>query len=853
MQPDTQASSRTTGEREPVGDPVTHGLPQPETQSPRPGHQKLVFTDPVALRYLEEDPSTVVLHRRLTLQGYEIYVVEQWACSRIHPTFVITTYTGDSSHTVFVGVLSVPTDEATWSPRLKLYFNAVAQYHARKKETPLGVLMVTDLGNFPNALTVIHVPGGDIKKHRDDFIVNEDLKRLGCSGRAALKLQYPSAATEAKFHQLYHTSERVPLYAAVIELVKQCQTALVMFDKLAPEYVDGLLCDVTEAAIGEWWSDIGTDLYDIEPGDGIMGPTTVAALLGTLIGARNRLHAFGAPVGKDAFDIANLKRGIGSFQKSVKLPRTRRLDRRTLDKLHRVTAKAATSERWTGAVKSTVAELGGKGGEMVIGMVGGRDKAGIADIETLDMDAFAHLVSGERAKWLWLGKPRKSGANEAFNNPTAAGDILFVSDNQGGYVWTSRRRNSKEDMLADRSTQKADRSGRHFDESGPADESEQHLSRTVRKGVSGKVSDARAGLERLKDAVGLPGLRSHHTRHLRDDPNLFADALQTPAEENEAEPVMYGYPDNSPRKLRNAANGAEALSREMTDDEAPDSSLEPLPDETRPPEIVIETVSRANDGEGRQDPAERLYRLDSGQSDEYDSDLQLVKSQSTVASGDRDQLCELATLALRRPQSYEDLDVLRDSSGQDNFWPRHLSFSAVEDVILGWEPLATERSNRKNAIYTSLNEAVAEEDLLVSDSRILSAKLNELNRNTVFWVTRQVDAVDGLNQTLHDRNENLNEVYLERLEEYRKLRERSSDVLAEETTVLNDSVKRVDVLGAKLDYELNLLESKVEEVEAGLGDFERHILGIESRIQSLVSMEEHKGGSWTSWLGRFLA
>src|SRR5699024_448853 len=161
-------------------------------------------------------------------------------------TFVITTYTGDPSHTVIAGVLSVPTDESSWSPRLKLYYSAVAQYHTRKRETPLGMLMDTDLSSFPPSLMVIPVPGGDIKRHRHDFVVNENLKRLGCSGRAGLQLQPPPPATEAKFHQLYRTSERVPLYSAVVELVKQCQIALMLFGCLAPEYVDGLLCDVTE-------------------------------------------------------------------------------------------------------------------------------------------------------------------------------------------------------------------------------------------------------------------------------------------------------------------------------------------------------------------------------------------------------------------------------------------------------------------------------------------------------------------------------------------------------------------------------------------------------------------------------
>ena len=352
----------------------------------------------IVARYLEEDPSTNVLERQRRLYGYELYLVEQWACSRVHPTFIITTYTGLDEHSVLVNVLSVPTSEKEWSPRLRVYFHAISQFHARKMDTSLGSLMVTKLSGFPSALTVIAVPEGDVKKHRDDFIVNENLKRMGCLGRSGLALTPPSAAVQGKFHRLYCTSDRVPLYNAVMELVKLCQVALVLFLKLAPEYADGLLCDVTEAAINDWWTEIGIEYFDVEPNDGILGPTTVAAILGLLVGARNRLSTFGAPISRDVFDLSSTKRGIAYFQKSQKIRKSRRLDRRTLDKLHKVTANAANGEGWPmpRAIKSTVAELSGKSGDMMMSIVGTRDRTGVAEVESTDIETFAQYTNGER-------------------------------------------------------------------------------------------------------------------------------------------------------------------------------------------------------------------------------------------------------------------------------------------------------------------------------------------------------------------------------------------------------------------------------------------------------------------------
>jgi hypothetical protein len=63
-------------------------------------------------------------------------------------------------------------------------------------------------------------------------------------------------------------------------------------------------------------------------------------------------------------------------------------------------------------------------------------------------------------------------------------------------------------------------------------------------------------------------------------------------------------------------------------------------------------------------------------------------------------------------------------------------------------------------------------------------------------------------------------------------------------------VKRVELLGAKLDYELHVLESKVEDMEEGLGDFERHIVNVETRVKGLLQGEEEHGISWMTWLRR---
>ena len=798
--------------------------------------------------------------------------MEQWACSRVHPTFVITTYTGSPQHSVVVGVLSVPTDEEAWSPRLRVYFKAVAQFHARKKETALGALMVTNLSSFPSALTVIAVPEGDVKKHREDFIVNENLKRLGCSGRAGLNLSSPIGATQAKFHQLYRTSDKVPLYSAVFELVKLCQVSLVLFVKLAPEYADGLLCDVTERAINDWWTEVGTGFFNMEPNDGILGPTTVAALLGMLMGARNRLNAYGAPVGKDVFDLGTTKRGIAYFQKSQKLNRTRRLDRQTLDRLHRVTAKAASGEGWAvpKAVKSTVAELSGKGGEMVMGMVGAREKAGIAEVESLDIDTFIQLASGERSKWLWHGKPRKSNDGDIFSNLTGDEVMEFGRDEHGGYIWSGKRRDHTADELGSRhdvSENMYMQPSHGSQTSLDPGEKDQALRRTVLKSVTGRMNDARSGLGRIKDAVGITGLRAHHHHKYSKDGGFVSDgdSLRGQYHGDSSSQIALlhdssSQPNASVADLTDQAGGAVHPQATNTDEGVVDfksfrdRSLQPSLTTRRSSESISSwALARGTSSLGD------TTKITVKKGDEPISDVE--KSAQDVSALDRLDPPDLRKhelaigehgerfregdmpLSLRRTRSIPQLSNRLGKGYRESRWPRRLSFSVLDDVLIMTEEDGVTGNNR----LTDPNSAIIWEDFRAFATEGMGERLLNLKTYDGLWVDHMVGDVEGLDAQAGRDQGDLNAMYHQKLDEYHALRGASNDLLAEERTSLTEAIKDVEVLGAKLEYELSALQSKVEDAEDGVAEFERQVQEIELRAQELEDEKTAKD-PWLWWL-----
>jgi len=686
-----------------------------------------------------------------------------------------------------------------------------------------------------------------------------------------MSLSTPAGATQAKFFQLYKTSDRIPLYGAVIELVKLCQVALMMFGKLEQEYADGCLCDVTEKAVNDWWTEIGSEYYNVEPTDGILGPTTVAALLGMLMGARNRLNYYGAPVAKDAFDVFSLKRGIAYFQKSQKMERTRRLDRQTLDRLHRVTAKAAAGEGWAvpKAVKSTVAELSGKGGEMVMGMVG-RDKAGIGDIETLDLDRFVSLVHGERAKWLWYGKPRRSGISENFGrSDPESGPLTFAKDEQGGYIWSHSRSDSvppeddsemrKKEMDSPNAVYSSRPPGSATSMLESPNERDMQLRKTLFKGVTEKMSDARSGFGRIKDAVGL---RGHVSRHSKDEgaenrlSGYFSPTSSTTLAPSSGAPAspppqMVGkaftwkntpaeYQNGAPKPSESAIGAAiSSFNREIIF--SPTESKSSLP--VDPP--VSEEAQRAAEMDAKWAEQAKEIRRD------------YVANEPSIAGsiyGDGDLEGPLLELE-RNPKTSEILLHRRHSISaasptaavhrNEAWWPRQMSFSDAEDAVLTWEPVG---SVEDDAVDANNWAALQKHKYIAEEFKHLFEKISQLQDAIAPWVETKVEAVEGLDTKAAQDQEAFQTLYYQLNESYQAVKQNCQDLLGDERSHVTEAVKDIEVLEQKLEYEINSLVSKVQDVEDGVTQYERQVDDLEYRAKEL---ESHLGNeSWAHYIVR---
>ncbi|KAM3516376.1 hypothetical protein MY11210_000135 [Beauveria gryllotalpidicola] len=764
----------------------------------------VIFPDPVAFRFLQNEPYVSVVERQTFLSGYELYLVEQWICSRKSPTLVVVTHTGDDKDRISAGILAIPDDNKLWSTRLQLYFKAANQYHARPKETGMGQLLVTNLSNFPSSLTVIPVPDGDIRRHRQTFFVNEDLKRMGCAGRSGLTLTEPPEATRSKFYQLYKTSERIPFAQSVTELVKLCQVALYLFHKLEPEYIDGLLCDITEAAIGDWWTEIGAEHYNYEPSDGILGPSTVAALL----------------------------------------------DRQTLFRLQNSTAKAAAVEGWgvQRAVNSTVTGIGGKRGEIVMDIVSGKDKGGLADVETLDLDRFIKLAYGEHVKWLWHGKQRRAPFGSRDLDHELGGLLLGRSDlsNSVSRIATPPQTDDEaifrgfEDLQAMPPSRMG--TGATYDSFGDRDGSR----RAVFKSVAG---NAKSGLGRIKDAVG--GSRRGHGRlpssFNRDDLPENLQGLHMGMDTARSSGIVTGpatvgraftwkeKPEEYLAALRRGdLDALRGLQGNMLEPASADAAF--YYGNVQPGDMSRGSETDHIEVIGAEVRDEVLSRAPSAVRptiDEADFEGPFLESERT---GDQRylRLC-------RRHSSPSHATAANRALNEDRY-PRRLSFSDAEEAILDWEDILC----ISDSTGDDVGSAATQTEIFAQLAQQVDLMVNSVGP----WVGEKIKLVEALNERYGKDLSELQAHYRELNEACERVRMDSKGIIADERQSLQLSIKELETMVAQLEYEINALVFKVNEVEEGIVLFERQVVDVESRANELKTQLETE--SWLHWFVRTL-
>ncbi len=501
---------------------------------------------------------------------------------------------------------------------------------------------------------------------------------------------------------------------------------------------------------------------------------------------------------------------------------------------------------------------------MVMDVVGRRDRAGIAEIETCDMEHFVQLVIGERAKWLWYGKPLKKGAaRDALGvpetlddgRPNATRQLSFKEGEHGGFTWTARK------SVADGLNRKE-----QDDDAGIPDEQTAEDEDGI-KGVLKRTSgfkEARSGLGKFKGAVGFGHKytsskdESPHTPNSPHSPRVpLSPVVSTPPPRQSHEhsrrpgmrrsissPVSSNGQPQSPVQEHRQRSGAESIPEHKNREALPayaasyqerhhaDQSHESL----KAPSFL--TADQKN---GDTMPADEAAE-DATYASVAGSVYNEVNLDEELPSGPETEQ-DMARL-MRRTVSYSRVIDVNLQTKSENAYPRHLSFSLAESSVLSWESIVSPPS--AEAVFEDLAEELQHERFTADELKQLRHLIAELSTNTVAFTQAQLYSLTSLITKCDEDQETLESMYRPQLDRTHALRGGTETITRSEKERLEESAKEIETLAAKLDYEVSGLKGKVEDVAVGVEDFAKGVGRVEDRVRELekdAARAEQKGWS----------
>lgn len=169
-------------------------------------YDNFIFPDFKAIARLNLSNYRDLVYNEVKLQGYEVYLVEQWVSQR-KLSSIITSYTGNPQDIITAVQITLPKDFNLWPGKFKQYYDELIRFsklnnnHANPSHNDN--IFITNLFNIPLSLNILNIIDGDMRLIWDQFKINYNLKMLNCLGRSSALLSETSTAAKEKFAQLY--------------------------------------------------------------------------------------------------------------------------------------------------------------------------------------------------------------------------------------------------------------------------------------------------------------------------------------------------------------------------------------------------------------------------------------------------------------------------------------------------------------------------------------------------------------------------------------------------------------------------------------------------------------------------
>ena len=197
------------------------------------------------------------------------------------------------------------------------------------------------------------------------------------------------------------------------------------------------------------------------------------------------------------------------------------------------------------------------------------------------------------------------------------------------------------------------------------------------------------------------------------------------------------------------------------------------------------------------------------------------------------------TLELERPS----MRPFRDN----NRFARRLSFGDAEEAVLRWDEIS-DTLELETVLDTAAGPLPAAylEELVQS----LNQKIYNIKRDIGPWAAQNLKAVEALEAHFSRQAEDVQRLAARLADAHGGVRTASAELVADERSSLSESVRDIEVLVARLEYEMSALVSKVEDVEEGALAYERQVEDVEARAEEL--REQLETESWVHWFVRTL-
>ena len=154
---------------------------------------------------------------------------------------------------------------------------------------------------------------------------------------------------------------------------------------------------------------------------------------------------------------------------------------------------------------------------------------------------------------------------------------------------------------------------------------------------------------------------------------------------------------------------------------------------------------------------------------------------------------QYAVPPLRTTRSFSKL-VSKTPDTWDRRWPRHMSWTAMVDVLAAAAPSDITDSDNI-ATRTNAGCALAFENSLAMEGRVMDQRLEALKTLETVWVEEKVHQIEAYDEQARRDQTNADLVYHQKYDEYNALHNASDDLLTEERANLTEAIKDVENLG----------------------------------------------------------